>query len=607
MMRRALQLHRVSGVAALTRTLLRASVLAWRASPRVAVANLLVAVLQGVLPALHIAVLTQLIDTVVSAAQADAARVPPTMVFLLSAWVALQATDAVCSTLSTLLSNLQRDALTHWINAALIDKANTLSIDYFEQAAFYDLLDNARRESGYRPGLIMSQALYLSRSSISVISIGALLASLSGVLMAVALLLTLPQMLISIRRNRTLFRLISSRVTQQRQMAYLSWLLTTDHSVKELRVFNISKYLATTYKAVSNRFASDSKAVYVRAARHQFWIDIMIAMCIGGVYVYVALSALSGKLSAGGIVLYYQAFQQCRQALDDAATNATQLHEHSLFLNNLFSFLGINAVKDHTCGTDSFPDQVTIGIALEHVSFHYPGSRALVLDDVSFTMRPGELTAIVGLNGAGKTTLFKLLTRLYDPIGGRITVDGIDVRRIAPDDLQRRVSVQFQDFVRYQMSLRENIALGDVSRATDEHVACAAAKAGLEEVVSALPGGYDTPLGKWFHDGQELSGGQWQKVALARALIRDSALLILDEPTASLDPRSEANILEMLRAPDPNRITMLISHRFGAARLADQIIVLDQGRVLEQGTHESLMACNGRYAELFMLQAGAYQ
>jgi len=325
------------------------------------------------------------------------------------------------------------------------------------------------------------------------------------------------------------------------------------------------------------------------------------------IYLYIALKAVSGELTLGDLALYTAAATSVQSSIGGLFNSFSGMYENNLYLDTLYRFLGTKPEIDRPANPVAVPEPLRGHITFDHVSFAYPGAEEPALKDVSFDIQPGETVAVVGKNGAGKSTLIKLLCRLYDPTGGRILLDGVDIRTLDPDDLQRRISAVFQDHVSYQATASENIGLGDLEHLTDRpSIVQAADRAGIANRIERLPRGYDSPLGRWFDEGVSLSGGEWQKIALARGFLREAPILVLDEPTSALDAQAEHDLFVRLRQLAEGRTTLYISHRFSTVRQADRIILLEHGKLVEQGTHNELMNLDGGYAELFTLQASAY-
>ncbi len=391
-------------------------------------------------------------------------------------------------------------------------------------------------------------------------------------------------------------------------MNYLEHLLTVDHSAKEIKLFGLGEPLLQRYQEFFWKFYREDEALARRRSLISMLWGLLASASYYGSYAWIVYRTVGGQISIGGMTLYLAVFRQSQTTFQGMFYNTSQLYESGLFLENLFGFLGI-APQMRSGEGIKVPRPIRQGFEFRDVSFRYPDREDWALRGVNLTIRPGEKIALVGANGAGKPTLIKLLTRLYDATEGQILLDGVDLREYDLEDLRDCVGVIFQDFVRYQVTARENIGFGQIKDLGNEaRIIAAAERGGADEVMAKLPGGYDTLLGRWFEKGAELSGGQWQKIALSRAYMREQAdVLVLDEPTAALDAESEHKVFERFRELTRGRTSLLISHRFPTVRMADRIVVIEGGEVIEQGTHDELLAADGRYAELFRLQAMGYQ
>jgi ATP-binding cassette subfamily B protein len=417
----------------------------------------------------------------------------------------------------------------------------------------------------------------------------------------------LPVFIVEAKFSGDAFRLFRWRSPETRMQTYLETVLAREDHAKEVKLFGLGARLLQRYRDIFTRLYREDRALSIRRDGWGFALGLLATATLYGAYVWIVIATVRALISLGQMTMYLLLFRQGQGAVSAILSAVGGMYEDNLYLSTLYEYLE-TPVQPHSGHALHGPDRAD-GVRFEHVGFTYPGAAQPTLIDIDLHLPPGSSLALVGENGSGKTTLIKLLTRLYSPDSGRILLDGLPLPQWQDAALKARIGVIFQDFTRYQMLVGENVGAGDERYFEDEpRWRAAAAKGRAAEFIEQLPGGYQTQLGKWFRDGQELSGGQWQKVALARAFMRTQAdILVLDEPTASMDARAEAEIFEHFRALARERITILISHRFSTVRMADRIAVLDQGRIVEQGSHEELMASGGRYAQLFALQARGYR
>jgi ABC-type multidrug transport system fused ATPase/permease subunit len=514
------------------------------------------------------------------------------------------------------------------VNVAILEKAVSLDLPAFEDSEFYDKMTRARREASTRPLQLVRESFGLAQSVVTFFSYAALLVRFSPWVVLVLLAATIPATAAEMHTSRLTFQMRNRRSQQWRRMTYLEHVLANDEHAKEVKLFRLGPPLLARYRALSVALFEEDRKVAIRRSLGQT-LSLLATIAFYAAYAFMGLAAAAGRITLGNLTLYVVAFRQGQQAFQAVLASVGGIYEQNLYMANLFEFLeapttepspgGRVAPEPETAapGLDHAPaepgtqrpDRRAPDVVFDHVSFRYPGSTEWVVRDLSLQVAGGSSVALVGDNGAGKTTLVKLLTRLYEPTEGRILLDAKDLRDWDVATLRARFGIVFQDFNQYQLSARDNVALGDPPHSEDNaRIARAVDEGGAAEVIAALPNGLETSLGHWFKGGTELSGGQWQKIALSRAFMRqDADILVLDEPTASLDAKAEHHVFERLRALARGRTTIVISHRFPTVRRADRIVVLERGRLVEQGTHDELIAAGGRYARMFDLQASGYR
>jgi ATP-binding cassette subfamily B protein/ATP-binding cassette subfamily C protein len=507
----------------------------------------------------------------------------------------------------TVCQSLLRVLLGQRVNVLILEKALTLDLVHFEDSEFYDKMNQARQEASLRPLSLVTRTFGLIQSALSLMTYGGLLLNFSLWAVVVLLVAALPPFIAETRFAGEAFRLFKWRSPETRQQHYLETLIAREDYAKEVQLYQLGDTMLRRYRDIFNRLYGEDRNLTIRRG---FWGYLLGLLSTGVFYVayaWIVLETIFGRISLGDMTMYLIIFRQGQSTFTAALTSIGGMYEDNLYLSNLYEFLEQDVPKPRGKVTRGvLPGD---GIRFENVSFTYPGSLKPALKGISLHLKPGEKLAIVGENGSGKTTLIKLLTRLYTPESGRILLDGLDLQEWDVEMLRRRIGVIFQNFVRYQFTVGENVGVGDVDHMEDEaRWEVAAEKGTARPFIEAMPEGFNTQLGRWFKGGQELSGGQWQKIALSRAFMRTGAdILVLDEPTAAMDAEAEVQIFDHFRKITQNQMVVLISHRFSTVRMADQIVVMAGGELLEQGTHEELLKLGGRYARLFSIQAAGYQ
>ncbi|MBF0240625.1 MAG: ABC transporter ATP-binding protein [SAR324 cluster bacterium] len=507
----------------------------------------------------------------------------------------------------SIIQSLFRALLGQRVNVMILEKALTLQIAHFEDSEFYDKLTRARREASSRPLSLVNRTFGLTQNAISLISYCLLLFQFSPWAVLILIVGGLPEFIAETKFSGDAFRLFRWRSPETRMQMYLETVIAREDSAKEVKLYQLGPMLLGRYRDIFDKLYVEDRNLTLKRGIWGLGLGVLGTASFYGAYAWIVYATITGTITLGQMTMYLLIFRQGQAAVSASLSAIGGMYEDNLYLSNLYEYLEQEVPEQE--GHEITGPHPGDGVHFENVSFTYPGSSAPALQNISFHLKPGASLALVGENGSGKTTLIKLLTRLYDPTEGRILLDGLDLRHWNPETLRTRIGVIFQDFSRYQFLVGENIGVGDIERYQDEEQWLVASEKGLASpFIKDLPEGYHTQLGRWFKNGRELSGGQWQKIALSRAFMRTKAdILVLDEPTAAMDAGAEATIFEHFRSLTHNKMAILISHRFSTVRMADHIMVIQAGKIMESGDHQSLMAQNGHYAHLFSLQAEGYR
>ncbi|WP_027000482.1 ABC transporter ATP-binding protein [Eisenibacter elegans] len=579
----------------------------WQASPSLAGAHMFLRLCKSGLPLAILWVGKLIIDEVVRLSpQADW-----TQATALWQWVILEAVLVACSELLnraiTLTDALLGDLFANQSSVQLMEHSGRLDLAQLEDAVFYDKLERARRQTVGRT-VLMGQVFGQVQELVTVVFLLGGLWAFSPWLVGLLLLAVMPAFWNENYFNRYGYSLARSWTPERRELDYLRYIGASDETAKEVKNFGLSEFITARFQHLAHNYYLANRALAIRRAAWGMLFSLLTLLAYYGAYLVILIAALGGSISIGTLTFLAGAFSQMQTLLQGILSRFSAMTQSALYLQDLFDFLAIAPTMPAEGDFLPLPQQIDEGFVFENVGFCYPNSDIWALRGVSFTLKAGEKLALVGENGAGKTTLIKLLTRLYDPSEGRILLDGIDIRRYQPDAYRALIGVIFQDFVRFQLNAAENIAVGKIEARTEQpRIENAAQRSLADEVIEHLPQGYSQRLGKRFDQGVDLSGGQWQKIALARAYMRDAPVLVLDEPTAALDARAEYEVFVRFTELTKGKTAVLISHRFSTVRMADRILVLRKGSPVELGSHEALLAQNGLYAELFQMQAQGYQ
>ena len=581
--------------------------LVWEVSPPLFLGNAALRLVRAAIPAATLYIGKLLIDEVVQLSAPGGADDTNYLWTLVGVEFGLAILSTALGRAVALMDGLLGDLFANRTSVRLMEHAATLDLEQFEDATFYDKLERARRQTNGRTSLL-SGVFGQAQELISVAFLAAGLAVYNPWLLLLILVAVTPSFIGDNYFNQRSYSLSRSWTPERRELDYLRYVGASDETAKEVKIFGLSGFLIDRFRSLSNEFFQKNRALAISRAGWGVLLTALGTAGYYGAYLWIVARAMSGQISLGDLTFLAGSFRQVRASLEGILLQFSSLTQEAIYLQDLFDYFAIKPLIHSPKTVRPFPSPIRHGFVFENVGFKYTNSERWALRNLSFTLEAGEKLALVGENGAGKTTLVKLLARLYDPAEGRILLDGHDLREYDLDELRRNIGVIFQDYTRFKMSAGINIAVGDIDQRTNQpRVETAAQRSLADTVIAKLSGGYDQQLGRSFGKGVELSGGEWQKVALGRAYMRDAQLIILDEPTAALDARAEYEVFQRFGQLTDGKSSVIISHRFSTVRMADRILVLENGTLLEIGSHHELLEKDGRYAELFGLQARGYQ
>jgi ATP-binding cassette subfamily B protein len=581
--------------------------LAWQSSPSKTLMSFILRILRSAMPVALLYVGKLIVDEVVLLNRTPTITDHTYLWQLVKLEFVLAIVTDGLNRLINLLDSLLGDLFSNYTSIKIMRHAATLDLDQFEDSVFYDKLERARQQTVGRT-MLLSQVMSQVQDMISMAFLITGLLAFNPWLILLLLVAILPAFLGEAHFNNQNYALSRSPTPERRELDYLRYLGASDETAKEVKIFNLADFVIGRFKTLSEKFYTDNSKLATRRSAWGSFFSLIGNTGYYGAYLFIIVRTVNGHLSVGDLTFLAGSFRQLRALMETVLNRFTAVSQGAIYLNDFLDFFEIKPRITIAKQPLPFPNPIKQGFTFENVGFQYRNSESWANRGLNFTLHPGEKLALVGENGAGKTTLVKLLARLYEPTEGRILLDGVDLREYSIDDLRFNLGVIFQDYIRYQMTLAQNIAVGNIKEIDNKELIIKAATESLaDSLAKKLPGYYEQWLGRRFNEGVELSGGEWQKVALARAYMKEAQVLILDEPTAALDARAEYEVFQRFAQLTEGKSAVLISHRFSTARLADRIMVLEKGQMLEIGTHEELLIKKGRYAELFELQAKGYQ
>lgn len=589
----------------------RALKFVWQASPLYTVLSGFVVLVLGFLPLVSLYLIKLIIDSVTGLDFSRDSGISnpdfsqPLIYIGLACGVGLL--TAFFNFLTDYIKKAQSLVVADHMFSVLHEKAVETDLAYFESPEYRDTLFRAQREGPYRPTSIVNGLFSASQSGASFVAVFGLLFLFNPVLSIVMVAAALPGIFLRLKYSEKIYAWQEKRTEDERRAYYFNWMLTSDAHAKEFRLFNLGRHFIERFKAIRELLKNEKLYFEKRRALGDFIAQSCSTLAVFGSFAFIAFRTAQGAITIGDMVMYFQGFQKGLGFLKTLLESSAQMYEDNLFLSHFYDFLKIRPQIREPEVPSQVPEKILTGIEFKNVNFFYQNNVKNVLNCVNFSISPGEIVALVGENGSGKSTIVKLLTRLYDPREGEIFLDGLNIKNFKVDDFRKKISVVFQDHIRYQLSAKENIYMGNIGQKEDmEQVQKAARQTDVDKKLEGFPLGYDTILGRWFKGGEELSTGQWQMVAISRAFFRDAEIVVLDEPSSALDPKTETAIFSKLKKLMKGRSALIISHRYSTVRMADKILVLDKGQIIEQGSHQELIQKNGKYSKLYNAQATGY-
>ena len=584
----------------------RAARFVWRAARPYTAASAALLVVQSVLPLAALYLVKLIVDAIAAAAGGTNPAALDSVFVLIAIAAGVAIVGVAVNSLASVVNEKHAELVADHMHDVLHAKSIEVDLEYYENPHYYDTLHRAQQEAPYRPARMVKGLISACQSALSLVAMAVLLLSFHWGIALVLFVAVVPEALVQLKYANLMYAWRRARTPTERYAQYYDWMMTGTAHAQELRLFDLGRLFMRQFRDLRERLRGERFAIIERRSKVEFGTQALATVAVFGAYALIAYRAVGGTITLGDLVMYFGAFQRGQEFLRQFLRSVAALYEDNLFLTNLYEFLDLKRKLDEPLQPKPVTRPLRKGIVFERVSFSYGEKKALV--EVDLVIPAGATVALVGENGSGKTTLIKLLARLYDPNAGRIMLDGIDLRAFSTAALRREISVIFQDYVRYNLTARENIWFGSVDSSPDaERIARAANHAGAGDLIRGLPRGYETVLGKWFDDGEELSVGEWQKIALARALLRDAQIVVLDEPTSAMDAAAEYEVFQRFHQLAAGRTAILISHRLSTVKMADYIYVLHAGRVVESGTHSELVRNEGTYAHLFAAQASGYR